>query len=336
MPDPHRTLANSLHGTGYGMDYVYKDGMARLTGVPYANLGCKNCHATGCASCHDVDEQGEPLLGGKENEAATCYACHSRQKTMQTKINPAKGDEDVHLAAGFACGDCHTSNEMHGDGQSYNSFLQAGFSETKCENCHDVAGLSQMPGHMLHAGTTVDCAACHVKRVVTCYNCHFNAEVMHNKKAHYGAMTDFVLLVKNAEGKITTGTFQTLDWVDDVTDPESTTRTQLTVAPYYAHTVTSSGRTCNDCHKNEAIKEYEETGKIQFTWWDETEGKIKHKTGVIPYIDGTLEMTFVRPSDPAAAPPYAPTDWVVVGTDMDLEHKLAGPLSAEEIDKMSK
>lgn len=41
---------------------------------------------------------------------------------------------DVHYEAGMQCVDCHTSNEMHGDGRIYSRQNQA--TETRCVHCH--------------------------------------------------------------------------------------------------------------------------------------------------------------------------------------------------------
>jgi hypothetical protein len=329
--EPYKTLPTSLHGTGYGMEYHYSDGLASLSNVPYSNLGCKNCHTDECSDCHNVDEDGNPVDGDTASNPDTCYVCHSRQSAMQNTILPAMGESDVHLNAGLECSDCHSSEQMHGDGMSYNTMLQETYFETKCENCHTLESLPTNAEHTMHAYSTVDCSSCHMERSISCYNCHFTTEVLYGPKVAYTKLYDFVLLVKDASGKITTGTVMPITWVDDVSNPEETTETELIVAPYYAHTITAEGRTCAECHDNAAITELEETGKIKFAWWDETEGTLMHTTGVIPYVE-ELEVVFLIPEDPGAPPPF--DTWISVGTDVTLEHKLATPLSMSELENL--
>ncbi len=252
------------------------------------------------------------------------------------------GIADVHAQKGIKCGDCHTGREIHGAGKEWNTLLEAGFFDTKCENCHTLKSIPQNTEHSMHAGKTLDCQACHVRTVITCYNCHFNAEVDHDKKVPYGPMANFVLLVKNKEGKITTGTIMSLDYVTDPQNPQNSTKTFLAVAPYYAHSVTSAGRTCSDCHNNDAVKEYNEKGKITLTYWDSESGKVKNKTGVIPYAKkGALEVLFVRPVEPSAEPQCSEQgcmypEWVTVGTKIDFEHSIGEPLGDEIMQKLSK
>jgi len=341
--DYHTTLPSSLHGTTRGMEYWYMDGMFHITNIQYADLNCKSCHAEGCATCHDVDDKGEPVITAtsKEKDPNTCFGCHGRHKTLN-KIMANMGTSDVHAQKGMKCGDCHTGREIHGDGKTWDTLLEAGFFDTKCENCHKIDSLPKNTEHSMHAGKTIDCQACHVKTVVSCYNCHFNAEILHEKKVAYGPMANFVLLVKNKEGKITSGTIMSMDYVTDLNNVDASTKTLLAVAPYYAHSITSAGRTCSDCHKNPAVQEYNEKGKITLTYWDEESGKIKNKTGVIPYAkNGALEVIFARPKDPSAAPLCSEQgcmypEWITIGTKIDLEHSVGEPLGDEVMEKLSK
>ena len=43
-----------LHYTGEGMRYCYEreDGLMSITGIPYKELDCKNCHVQSCDPCH--------------------------------------------------------------------------------------------------------------------------------------------------------------------------------------------------------------------------------------------------------------------------------------------
>ena len=70
---------------------------------------------------------------------------------------------DVHFAKGFKCMTCHTKKEMHGDGNSYQSWLDPGATEVKCENCH--SPLASNTAHDIHSAK-VHCTACHAKTVI--------------------------------------------------------------------------------------------------------------------------------------------------------------------------
>ncbi|HYA15050.1 MAG TPA: hypothetical protein VEF33_11980, partial [Syntrophales bacterium] len=53
---------SSLHYTAKGMEYWYdkaNGGIEIISGVPYSNLACKNCHAPGCDRCHKVAKDGK-------------------------------------------------------------------------------------------------------------------------------------------------------------------------------------------------------------------------------------------------------------------------------------
>ena len=89
----------------------------------------------------------------------TCTTCHNRGKRigvsyqglMETPYNGAWGDggssqpklhtkryikmhEDIHYKKGMLCQDCHTSNDLHGDGFISGTNLAA--VEIECEDCH--------------------------------------------------------------------------------------------------------------------------------------------------------------------------------------------------------
>lgn len=296
--DFKETLPGSLHSTTAGMDKWYTQGTYNITGVPYEDLLCSECHADSCEDCHDVDSYGNPILGGKELSAATCYTCHSRQKTMQMKMisEMALYEEDVHQAAGLTCGDCHNDTQLHGDGNTYTSFLDAGYPRVQCETCH--SGPNTPPSnnlHTTHAETNMDCSVCHMQSSLTCYSCHFNAEIEELGKAAYGPLSNFIMLVQDADGKITTGTFMAI-----VYDDAGVKKGVLDIAPYYAHNITADGRSnCQSCHSSANVQALKDLGpgeQMSLAWWDAGEGKVMNQTGVIPFTsieDFTVE--FVQP-----------------------------------------
>ncbi|MFK5937755.1 MAG: multiheme c-type cytochrome [Sulfurimonas sp.] len=100
---------------------------------------------------HDVEYSGIPV--------ETCSTCHNRGKRigvsyqglMETEYNGTFDEdgnpqpklhtkryihmqEDVHFQKGMLCQDCHTSNDMHGDG--FLGGANAAAVEIECQDCH--------------------------------------------------------------------------------------------------------------------------------------------------------------------------------------------------------
>ena len=130
---------SSLHYTTKGMEHWYdkaNGGIEIISGVPYSNLVCKNCHAPGCDRCHKVAKDGKSEYSTKTaKNQDLCLGCHSAQKVIMG-IDSAAKQEDVHFAKGMKCMDCHSSREVHGDGTEYVSLKQPGAMDTRCEKCH--------------------------------------------------------------------------------------------------------------------------------------------------------------------------------------------------------
>ncbi len=102
-------------------------------------------------SVHDINYSGIPV--------ETCTTCHNRGKRigvsyqglMETNYQATFDDqgngqpklhtkrylhltEDIHYSKGMLCQDCHTSNDMHGDGFFRGANL--GAVEIECQDCH--------------------------------------------------------------------------------------------------------------------------------------------------------------------------------------------------------
>jgi hypothetical protein len=113
---------SSLHYTAKGMGYWYdkaNGGLEILSGVPYSDLTCKNCHVSGCDRCHKVEKDKKLSYSTEAAKNQTmCLECHAREQAI-IGIDRAAKQPDVHLAKGMKCMDCHSSREMHGDGTEY-------------------------------------------------------------------------------------------------------------------------------------------------------------------------------------------------------------------------
>lgn len=86
---------------------------------------------------NDINYSGIPV--------DTCTTCHNTLKSIgnsyQGLIQPEIGSksyihsqEDIHFKRGMLCQDCHTSNDLHGDG--FLNGASAGAVEVECQDCH--------------------------------------------------------------------------------------------------------------------------------------------------------------------------------------------------------
>ncbi|UCG84860.1 MAG: hypothetical protein JSW71_12990 [Gemmatimonadota bacterium] len=255
---PESAFPSSLHATGRGMITWYSasnGGFEQFVGIPYHELYCRGCHRPLCENCHTTAGDSVP--------EDRCLQCHG--------LVAAEWDSypDVHRAAGMECLDCHSLREMHGDGNIYLSILDDGAMDTSCEECHSARAENEY--HTLH-DDAVDCSACHVQGVVTCYNCHFETELEQNRKLSYGQFTDWVFLV-NYAGKVHAANFQSVKYRN---------HTFLAMAPFVAHAIARNARTCGDCHNSPAMAQYLETGTIEAARWDTVTNRVTHLTAVIP------------------------------------------------------
>ncbi|UCF32499.1 MAG: SMP-30/gluconolactonase/LRE family protein [Phycisphaerales bacterium] len=335
LPSP-LMFPTSLHGTRAGKAYFYSadnGGFETITGIPMDDLDCQECHAPTYADGTPVDPatyepqcldcHADPSAPGPVADSI-CFGCHGRQNVEANVF----GLQDVHRDMGFACTDCHSIGDMHGDGNVYNSQLDPGAIDADCENCHT----EFEPGNVAHEVhmDTVDCSACHVSTVITCYNCHFESELAGGGKRFFAPpRQDFKFLV-NFEGKVHDATIQSL-----VYDGQSF----YTMAPYYAHAVSSVPATCTDCHGNAAVAEYDSTGQITVTEWDAGTTTLSGPTGVIPVPpdwDTSLKFDFLDYTGDASDPTTDPAAWVFLKSGADLTQMLYGePLTVDQLDKLS-
>ena len=333
-------FATSLHKTRAGKDFWYgknNGGFEGLTNIPIENLGCKDCHgptkATGeaymtpfegasCFDCHD--QQGN-------TSKDQCLGCHSRQKTEIATMQLT----DVHRTANMQCWACHKSEDMHGDGTTHNSMLEPGAIKADCSNegCHTTvpAGHESKDPH----GGKLHCTSCHAQTVISCYNCHMESQLEHQKRA-VKPLKDFVILVNRAkDNKIYPASFQSATYNGNA---------WIAMAPFTSHSITKSARVCTDCHANfggniDAIKEYNQSGKITLANWNEADSTLSWKKGIIPLPSDysvKLKMDFLtytgNPTDPVAPS----KKWQKIGKDTPDGFQLlfSTPLSKKQMAKL--
>lgn len=235
----------SLHYTNRGLEYWYskeQGGLERITGIPFSELPCARCHVRSCDTCHKEDVDGKSKYSLEPARAqGVCQNCHEIESLENVKKNPEDPNLDVHFKKGMKCMDCHSVREIHGDGTPYDSIQQPGAMDIRCENCH--SSLSKCPSHDIHGGK-VDCNACHIRDLPSCYNCHFDTRVKEGKSVSLPLKN--LLFLVNHDAKVTLGNLHTFVYQN---------KTMITFAPSFPHSVMKEGRKCEDCHNTKILRD---------------------------------------------------------------------------------
>jgi hypothetical protein len=254
----------SLHYTNRGIEFIYskeQGGLERLTGLTASEVGCAKakCHAQTCDTCHLKEVDGKPTYSLDPAVAqAACERCHG-----------VPSGADVHREKGMKCMSCHSTREVHGDGVAYDTYMQPGVLDTRCESCH--SNIKKSASHAVHKGT-LDCSACHVGEVETCFNCHVETRVRDGKSQSIPLKGMFFLI--NHDGKVTTANFLTYVYRN---------RTMITLAPTFSHSITREGRKCRECHGTKIVQDIKDG---TFTPVRRENGEVTNVQGVIPILEG--------------------------------------------------
>ncbi|MBT8378283.1 MAG: T9SS type A sorting domain-containing protein [Ignavibacteria bacterium] len=333
----------SLHKTRNGKPTWYNSengGFETLTNVAIEDLGCVECHdandANGdpyptnytpdCVDCHATNTPPPPGPVTQDD----CLGCHGREKAI---IN--KGIEDVHRTAGKVCMDCHTSSDLHGDGTEYTSMFDPGAITTDCENsgCHE--GFTHPGSQDPHNGA-LHCTSCHASTNLSCYNCHFESQVLEHVKRAKQQITGFQILVnREKDGKVHPATFQSLSYEGN---------TWIAMGPSVAHTITKTGaRTCSDCHQNfggsiPAIEDWNANGEIQFASWNSSDSTLSWLQGIVPLpVDykRSFKLDFITYNGDPSDPPGPSKNWSFVKGEADgFQLLYATPLTTTQMGKL--
>jgi len=265
---------NSLHSTNRGLEYWYakeQGGLERITGIPFSDLACTRCHVPSCDTCHKKDREGKASYSiDSARSQDVCQNCHNIEPLADLKKNPDIPTADVHFKKGMKCLDCHTAREIHGDGTPYNSIQDRGALDARCENCHQPENLT-CPGLEAHKGK-LDCNACHVRDLPSCYNCHFESRIKEGKSLSLPVKN--LLFLVNHDGKVTLGNLHTFVYRN---------RTMITFAPAFPHLVMKEGRACGECHASQIVRDLKEGRLIPIRWEN---GELKNVRGIVPVLAG--------------------------------------------------
>ena len=182
-PDEASHYETSLHYTTAGfrngvMDRFSEEDLAKFDEKVFEQ-SCRNCHAA-CGDCHVkspiVSGVNLGLINGhdfvKKDESKTCALCHGG-RVYSEFVGDYSGTPDVHYQKGMLCADCHTADEMHGDGTEYDGRRDVA-TRPQCINCHPASASSSnsAEAHEYHQ-SNLSCTACHTSgEYRNCQNCH--------------------------------------------------------------------------------------------------------------------------------------------------------------------
>lgn len=145
---------------------------------------CAKCHAS-CGDCH-VNRPvagGGGLLNGHQFSKTpdmrnVCVTCHTSRGGHAYFGQGAGTVPDVHLEKRqFTCMNCHSKNEIHGDGKIYDQRYKVA-SLPKCTDCHANINTSNL-FHTMHVNSTdkaLSCNTCHSQDYNNCGSCHIGGD----------------------------------------------------------------------------------------------------------------------------------------------------------------
>ncbi len=310
---------SSLHYTNRGLEYWYakeQGGLERITGIPFSELPCAGCHVRSCDTCHKKEKDGKPSYSlAVARSQQTCETCHHMASLDEVRKNPDSPAADVHFKMGMKCLDCHTAREIHGDGTPYKSARDPGAMDARCENCHVPERLT-CPGLAAHNGK-LDCNACHVRDLPSCYNCHFDTRVKEGKSLSLPLKG--LLFLVNHRGKVTLGNLHTFVYQN---------RTMITFAPSFPHHVMKEGRACDECHGTQIVRDLRQGG-LKIVGWEN--GELRSVRGVVPVPSGQ-DWGFVFLN-------YEAGRWIPIENPAEPLVNFSGyssPLTADQLEKLEK
>jgi hypothetical protein len=178
------TYTLSLHYTSAGMKNGVSPRFSEEEKVIFDEAvfeqSCRSCHAS-CGDCHVQS----PIISGvnsgfiaghdfiRKDESKTCALCHGG-RVYPEFTGDYGGRPDIHYRNGMTCLDCHSADQMHGDGVEYDGRRDVE-NKPSCIDCHEetMNGTPEAEeSHAIH-GEYVSCTACHTATGYRqCSSCH--------------------------------------------------------------------------------------------------------------------------------------------------------------------
>ncbi len=120
--EPGHPLVHSIQGT--------REAVVKVHGLKYSGIPVETC-----TTCHNRGKRiGVSYQGLMETSYRSPFTDGGKlQPKLHTK-SYLHLKADIHLKKGMVCQDCHTSNEIHGEGRLFGTNLAA--IEIECQDCH--------------------------------------------------------------------------------------------------------------------------------------------------------------------------------------------------------
>ena len=114
-----------VHSIQSSRDTVVKVHDQNYTGIPVET----------CSTCHNRGKRiGVSYQGLMESAYSATYDANGNEQPKLHTKRYIHMEGDIHFKKGMLCQDCHTSNDMHGDG--FLNGANAGAVEIECQDCH--------------------------------------------------------------------------------------------------------------------------------------------------------------------------------------------------------
>ena len=144
---------------------------------------CFQCHSS-CGQCHisrpnsvDGGLLDRHLFVGEPPMHEVCTACHGSRVKKEYFGEKDGLQPSVHQEMEMKCGDCHTAEEMHGDGREYGHRFEVE-NGPKCVDCHEEIydrDADNVITHRIHKDE-VSCHVCHAQPYNNCSVCHVGTD----------------------------------------------------------------------------------------------------------------------------------------------------------------
>jgi len=326
---PEERYPTSLHARGAsdGLENVYEDGLGRLTQIPYGDLPCHGCHPETYADGSTVDEA---------NYEPGCRDCHATPGDAVPQDRCLECHENG--LYGSACIGRRVWSAWTATPRTTSTGTGASWRRCMTPMPSRPTALSAIPKSRA-TPYTVDCSACHIETSETCYSCHFESYVEGGYQDRVLTQHDgFIMLVNRKNGKVHPATYQSTVWKG---------KSFVGILPTFSHSVRKAedARGCGDCHANDAVDEYQRTGRIWVAKWNEESKSLKLRKGIIPVPPNWPSVLIFdqvtyggSPNDPVPGyPSDDPENWTYLGNVPDVTHDFKDyvePLTREQMEKL--